>query len=72
MEELFMKLLGAAAAGFVIALLLAILWVAIWTVAVPGAFPGQGWDGHGALTVPIFLFGWLIATGTGMYASIRS
>ena len=72
MDELLTKLGAAVAMGFVIALLLAILWVAIWKVAVPGAFSGLVWDGHDAWTVPIFLYGWLIATGTGMYASFRS
>ena len=72
MHELLLRVIGSILAGLIFGVALAILWVVFWTVAVPGTLPGQEWDGHDALTVPIFCFGWLIGTGTGVYASFRS
>ena len=72
MEELLTKLGAAVVVGFGIALLLAILWVAIWAVAVPGAFPSLVWNGHDAWTRPVFMLSWLGVTGMGLWTFLRS
>ena len=71
MDDLLAKLGAAVGGGFVIALLLTILWVVFWTVTVPGVFPGHQWDGHDAWTRPVFIFSWLGVTGMGLRNLLR-
>ena len=71
MEELAKKLVAVVSVGFVVALFLAVLWVVLWTVTLPSVFPSLTWDGHDALTVPIFVLSWSGVSGMGLLTLFR-